>query len=88
MPIDPKDFNEFATFCQENYRPPNEWRDVPEDMARLFRAAPAMYELLKEIEFVESNGVRFCPSCNNCWGLPRHDDDCKLAAVIAEVEGK
>lgn len=47
-----------------------------------------VYELLKEVEFVELNGVRFCPCCNNCWGLPKHEPDCKLAALLKAVEGE
>jgi hypothetical protein len=61
--------------------------DVP---LRMVAKAPAMYELLKELEWsgpVPSGGDGMCPECF-AWKEPIHRTDCKLAAVLKAVEGE
>lgn len=59
--------------------------------ARLIAQAPAMYELLKGVEWAivdcYEDTVVACPSCRKmeCFG---HADDCRLAAVLKSVEGE
>ena len=64
--------------------------------ARLIAQAPAMYELLKELEwFEEDGGIVWCPVCKRykpgeTGGLYNegHLTDCRLAAVLKAVEGE
>lgn len=60
-------------------------QDDPEMMAnmRLIAAAPEMLELLLELESIDIDGLRICPSCEEG---PRHDPDCKLAALLKRID--
>jgi hypothetical protein len=55
---------------------------------RMLEQAPAMYELLKELEW--TRGGHRCPYCEYdqdlCDGI--HSPACKLAAVLKAVEGE
>jgi len=67
---------------------------------RMLEQAPAMYELLKEIELSVPNGHFLkCPVCGGelddpkrtrgiCVSALGHESDCKLAAVLKAVEGE
>ena len=58
--------------------------------ARLIAQAPAMYELLKELEWsgpTPYRGDGMCPQCYE-WRTYVHRPDCKLAAVLKAVEGE
>ncbi len=56
--------------------------------ARLISEAPAMLELLREMEWA---GEDDCPVCGNWRGSRAkggpHDKDCKLAALLKRIEG-
>lgn len=52
--------------------------------ARLIAQAPAMYALLKKIEFVEDGVTTWCPYCGE--NPPEHSKGCRLAAVLKAVE--
>lgn len=58
---------------------------------RMAAQAPAMYELLKELEWAKvdcrDESIDVCPSCNNleCFG---HEPNCRLDAVLKAVEGE
>ncbi len=52
--------------------------------AREIAQAPAMYELLKELEFVGGTFGGECPLCDE----QPHKADCRLAAVLKAVEGE
>lgn len=68
--------------------------------ARLIAQAPAMYELLKELELSKPNGHFLeCPVCKGeiddpkltrgiCVSALGHEPDCRLSAVIKAVEGE
>lgn len=62
--------------------------------ALLIAQAPAMYELLKEMEFHVMCHDHWEPMCPCCRGLlsTGHEDNCKydavLAAVLKAVEGE
>ncbi len=91
MPIDSKLIHEAADFYAKNARMPP-WFDVPADAAsRLLHQAPAMYELLKEIEFAPDMSYgSLCPICRQDGRRPQnngHAPDCRLAAVLKAVEG-
>ena len=52
---------------------------------RMLEQAPAMYELLKELEwFDERLHYSVCPIYK---GMEQHSPDCRLAAVLKAVEG-
>lgn len=53
---------------------------------RMLEQAPAMYELLKDIEFVEDGVTTWCPCCGE--NPPGHSSDCRLAALLKAVEGE
>ncbi len=53
---------------------------------RLMIAAPEMYELLKEFQFVSGVYETLCPDCLE--NPPDHAPDCRLAAVLKAVEGE
>jgi len=55
----------------------------------LIAQAPAMYELLKQLEFTSgvADPVAFCQFCGTDEGK-EHSEDCKLAAVLKAVEGE
>ena len=89
------DYCAWAVYDQEN----NEVCRVVEGGetdARLIAQAPAMYELLKELEwFEEDGGIVWCPVCKRykpgeTGGLYNegHLTDCRLAAVLKAVEGE
>lgn len=53
--------------------------------ARLIAQAPAMYELLKELQWCDEYlHHSMCPVCE---GVEDHLPDCRLAAVLKAVEG-
>lgn len=58
---------------------------TPESILRMVAQAPAMYELLKEIEFVSDGVTTWCPDCGE--SPPVHPARCRLAAVLKAVEG-
>lgn len=53
---------------------------------RMAAQAPAMYELLKDIEFVEDGVTTWCPCCGE--NPPGHSSDCRLAALLKAVGGE
>ena len=62
------------------------WASFNPDDFRLISQAPAMYELLKDIEVVEDGVTTWCPCCGE--NPPWHSSDCRLAAVLKAVEGE
>ena len=72
--------------------------DESRSNARLIAQAPAMYELLKEVEWSSrvtrelghpGGHVLAYPSCGFCLKTTGegHSEDCRLAAVLKAVEG-
>lgn len=55
--------------------------------ARLIAQAPAMYELLKELEWSGEHHLHYS-MCPVCLSIGEHEPDCKLAAVLKAVEGE
>ena len=78
------DYCAWAVYDQEN----NEVCRVVESGetdARLIAQAPAMYELLKSLEWHDEElHYSICPVCEGM----EHRPDCKLAAVLKAVEGE
>lgn len=76
--------------------PPNSMRFHPEGEA--IAAVPEMVELLRSLEWHLESGYEYwaCPSCEGCRdakdagddGVPGHRPDCKLASLLARIEGK
>ena len=59
--------------------------DESRSNARLIAQAPAMYELLKSLEWHDEElHYSICPVCEGM----EHRPDCKLAAVLKAVEGE
>lgn len=54
--------------------------------APLIAQAPAMYELLKELEWSAEHHLHYS-MCPVCYEIGEHSFDCKLAAVLKAVEG-
>jgi hypothetical protein len=52
----------------------------------LIAQAPAMYELLKELEWSAEHHLHYS-MCPVCYEIGEHSFDCKLAAVLKAVEG-
>lgn len=89
MPLLPKDMQDWADFYRKNFVTDGEssWVDAPESAQRMYRQAPAMYELLKEMTACKNGPIKYCPICGR--GLyTYHAPDCKLAAVLKAVEGE
>ncbi len=60
-----------------------------EEPARLIAQAPAMYELLKKLEWTTSamwSQFAICPSCDAAEE-DGHEPGCAIAAVLKAVEG-
>lgn len=53
------------------------------ETAALIAAAPAMHALLKELEW---SGDETCPCCRHDGQTEGHAPDCRLAAILKEVE--
>jgi hypothetical protein len=56
--------------------------------ARLIAAAPEMYELLKELEWMVWKKDTLQNVCAICKNVETHSPDCRLAAVLKAVEGE
>lgn len=61
--------------------------DESRSNARLIAQAPAMYELLKELEWSGEHHLHYS-MCPVCLSIGEHEPDCKLAAVLKAVEGE
>ena len=72
----------WAVYDQENHEVCRVFEGGEAD-ARLIAQAPAMYELLKSLEWHDEElHYSICPVCEGM----EHRQDCKLAAVLKAVE--